>query len=183
MRNPEPGDQAEVQPAPAEHGRVLRDAALVLLISALAALGVNAVRPNGIPLLAAQPYETLVPCPEPGGEVVAVAASDPRLRDGGTLVVDARSAAEYQAGHFEGSVHAAFDWLAELDEIRPVVRNLAKQAARRQRVVVYGDGGDPDTGLEWAKLLAAEGIKHVHYVQGGAPALMGKPPSRRDGAP
>jgi predicted sulfurtransferase len=162
-----------------EYRLVLRDAGLVLLVSAVAALSVNAVRPNRIPLVADRPYETLVPCPEPGGEVAAMAASDPLLHDKGTLVVDARSAAEYQAWHFPGSVHAPFDWLAELDEVRPVVRKLAKQAAatHRQRVVVYGDGGDPDTGLEWAKLLAAEGIKHVHYLRGGAPALVGKPPS------
>jgi hypothetical protein len=150
-----------------EYRAVLRDAALVLLASAVAALSVNAVRPNRIPLVADRPYETLVPCPEPGGAVVVMAASDPLLHDRGTLVVDARSAADYQAWHVPGSVHAPFDWLAELDEVKPVVRNLAKQAAatHRQRVVVYGDGGDPDTGLEWAKLLAAEGVKHVHYVQ------------------
>ena len=162
---------------------VLRDAGLVVLVAAALALAVNAVRKNGIPLVANQPYETLVPCPEPGGAVEAVEASDPRLHDPGTLVVDARSAADYQAWHFAGAVHAPFDWLAELDEVRPVVKNLAQQAAHRQRVVVYGDGGDPDTGLEWAKLLSAEGIKHVHYVRGGAPALVQKPPSPKESAP
>ena len=164
---------------------VLRDAGLVVLVAAALALGVNAVRKNGIPLVADRPYETLVPCPEPGGAVEAVEASDPRLRDPGTLLVDARSAADYQAWHFAGAVHAPFDWLAELDEVRPVVKSLAKQAAgtHRQRVVVYGDGGDPDTGLEWAKLLAAEGIKHVQYVRGGVPALIGRPPSPKESAP
>jgi rhodanese-related sulfurtransferase len=168
-----------------EYRLVLRDAGLVVLVAAVGALSVNAVRQNHIPLVADRPYETLVPCPEPGGAVEAVEASDPRLHDPGTLLVDARSAADYRAWHLPGAVHAPFDWLAELDEVKPVVKHLAQQAAgtHRQRVVVYGDGGDPDTGLEWAKLLAAEGIKHVHYVRGGAPALIGKPPAPKESAP
>ncbi len=168
-----------------EHRPVLRDAGLVVLVAATLALAVNAVRKDGIPLVAERPYETLVPCPEPGGAVEAAEPSDPRLRDPGTLVVDARPAADYQAWHFAGAVHAPFDWLAEIEQVRPVVKRLAQQAAgtHRQRVVVYGDGGDPDTGLEWAKLLVAEGIKHVYYVRGGAPALMAKPPAPKESTP
>jgi rhodanese-related sulfurtransferase len=161
---------------------VLRDAGLVILICGAVAISVNTVRRDGIPLIARQPYQTLVPCPEPGGRVSAVSAHDPDLRSPTTLLVDARPAADYQAWHAQGAISAPFDWLAEIDELRPLVRSVARQAAGagRQRVIVYGDGGDPDTGLEWAKLLVAEGIKHVHFVTGGAPAIRGVPPSPRE---
>ena len=38
-------------------------------------------------------------------------------------------------------------------------------------MVVYGDGGDPDSGEQWAALLSGAGIKNVVFVKGGAPAL------------
>ncbi|MFH1437767.1 MAG: hypothetical protein ABIJ56_18815, partial [Pseudomonadota bacterium] len=38
-------------------------------------------------------------------------------------------------------------------------------------VVVYGDGDDPDSGKELGRELAGQGIRNVHYVEGGAPAI------------
>jgi hypothetical protein len=38
-------------------------------------------------------------------------------------------------------------------------------------VVVFGDGGDPDSGEQLARELAGAGIRNVVFVAGGAPRL------------
>jgi hypothetical protein len=47
-------------------------------------------------------------------------------------------------------------------------------------VVVYGDGGAPDTGELLAREISGHGIKHVFFVEGGAPELRS---SERPGGP
>ncbi len=39
-------------------------------------------------------------------------------------------------------------------------------------MVVYGDGGDPDSGEQLARELAGKGIRNVGFVRGGAPAIL-----------
>ena len=59
--------------------RALLEAASVALIGALAGLAVNALRADGLPLVARAPYQILVPCPEPGGPVEALDAGAPEI--------------------------------------------------------------------------------------------------------
>jgi rhodanese-related sulfurtransferase len=151
----------------------MRDAAIVAAVSGAVALAVNALRPEGIPLVARQPYETLVPCPEPGGTVTGIAADDEALRSSRSFLVDARSPNEYDRWHLPAAVNVPFDWL---DPVPPgVLDGLARAvaASRATRVVVYGDGGRPDSGEHLGKELSGRGIRHVSFVRGGATALRG----------
>lgn len=152
--------------------RTVREAAVVAGASALLALAANAVRPSGLPLVARAPYETLVPCPEPGGPVLGLEPDDPVLASPRSFLVDARSAGEYGAHHMPAAVNVAFDWLDPLPEER--LRELARAiaASRATRVVVYGDGGRPDSGEFLGREISGRGIKYVHFVRGGAPALL-----------
>lgn len=155
---------------------IVRDAMLVSAASGVIALAVNAVRRDGLPLVATAAYETLVPCPEPGGEVTGLAPADEALRSGRSFLVDARPPAEFDRWHLAGAVNVAFDWLdpvppAELDGLARAVAT-----SRATRVVVYGDGGRPDSGEHLGKELSGRGIRHVHYVIGGAAALHGEAP-------
>ncbi len=45
-------------------------------------------------------------------------------------------------------------------------------SSRATRVVVYGDGGRPDSGEHLGKEISGRGIKNVGFVEGGAPALL-----------
>ncbi|MBN2192712.1 MAG: rhodanese-like domain-containing protein [Polyangiaceae bacterium] len=152
---------------------IVRDAAVIAAVGSAVALVVNAVRPDRFPLLAKEEIETMVPCPEPMGTATAIAGSDERVRGTTTLLVDARDAEEFAAWHPAGAVSFPFDWLAESDEVEQQAAEVAKAIAksRRQHVVVYGDGGDPDSGEHWAALLSGAGIKNVVFVKGGASAL------------
>jgi hypothetical protein len=146
---------------------IARDALVVL--AACAALGSvwNLVRPHGIPFVQKTEYQILVPCPEGSGGAPALAASDPAIWEPRTLLVDARTAAEHQAWHPSGALPLPFDYLAPAPKAE--VRRIASSGAAR--VVVFGDGADPDSGEQLARELAGAGIRNVYFVPGGAKPL------------
>ena len=149
-----------------------RDAVVVAAAAALVALAFNAARPHGVPLVAVAPYETLVPCPEPGGEVTAAKPGEALAPGVRTAAIDARSAPEFGVWHLPGAVNVPYDWLDPTPEasLRELARNVAATGARR--VLVYGDGGRPDSGEHLARELSGRGIKNAAFVRGGAPALL-----------
>lgn len=151
--------------------QTLGEAILIAACCSLVALAVNALRPDGLPLIAERDYEILVPCPEPGGDVTAIAPSDPLLDSPSTFVVDARPAAAAEAWTFRQAMNVPYDYLDPTPEgvLREVARAIA--ASRARHLAVYGDGDDPDTGELLAKEISASGIKNVLFVEGGAPAL------------
>jgi hypothetical protein len=146
---------------------IVRDAALTLLVAAASGVVVNLVRPHGIPFVQKTEYQILVPCPEGSGDAPAMAADAPELRDARTLLVDARPAAQHAKGHLPGAINLPFDYLDPAP--RAEVRKIASSGAAR--VVVFGDGGDPDTGEQLARELSGAGIRNIFFVAGGAPAL------------
>ena len=154
--------------------RATVEAAAVAAVAGLVALGVNALRPQGLPLVARTPYEVLVPCPEPGGPVEPVEPADAALRGTRVFLVDARDAGSYRTGHLPGAVNVPYDWLDPLPE--PDLKRLARQiaASGATRVFVYGDGDRPDSGEHLGREISGRGIRNVGFVRGGAPALLGR---------
>ncbi len=150
----------------------LRDALIIAAISSTLALAINFVHPNAIPFIAAEPYQTLVPCPVSGGEVHTLQADDARLSLTTSFLIDARSPEEFEISHFPRAQNITYDYL---DATPPeILKQLAKTIAqsRAQQVIVYGDGDDPDTGHELGKEISGHGIKNIFYIQGGAPVLL-----------
>ena len=146
---------------------VVRDALIVLAACSAVGSAVNRLRPHGIPFVQKTEYQILVPCPEGSGEAPAIAAEDPSLAEPRTLLVDARSAADHQRWHPSGTVHLPFDYLQPAPKEQ--VQRIASSGAAR--VVVFGDGADPDSGEQLARELAGSGIRNVFFVPGGAKAL------------
>lgn len=150
-------------------GRAVFTGILVAAVSAAVGLAFNAARPGGIPIIADRPYEIFVPCPEPLGEVDPVEAAEAvkASSSGKALLVDAGSPDDFRSWHPRGAINIPFDY------IEPVgardVRRVASSGAGR--VIVYGDGADPDSGRELARELAGRGIRNVAFVQGGVQAL------------
>lgn len=148
------------------------DAAVATAVSAAVGLAVNAVRPSGLPLVATAPYQTLVPCPEPGGPVEPITSGDPSIFSERTFLIDARAAAEYRCGHLAGALNLPYDWLDPVpeDELQRIAGAIAATGATR--VVVYGDGGRPDSGEHLGREISGRGIKNVRVISGGAPAVL-----------
>jgi predicted sulfurtransferase len=152
-------------------GTALRDALLITVACGALGLLVNLFHPEKIPYIAEEEYETLVPCPEPGGEVTPLEPSDPALQAKETFVVDARTKEAHAEWNFRGAMNVPYDYLDPTPD--EVIHELAKKIAksRAQRVAVYGDGDRPDTGEQLGKEISGKGIKNVYFVKGGAPAL------------
>jgi hypothetical protein len=145
----------------------VRNAAIILLASAAIGLAVNYLRPHGIPLVQKSQYQILVPCPEGSGDAPGISADAPAVVEPRTLLVDARPASDHMRWHPRAALNLPFDYLAPAPPSE--VRKLASSGAAR--VVVFGDGGDPDTGEQLARELAGAGIRNVSFVKGGAAAL------------
>ncbi len=152
----------------------LVEAVVATVLSSVVALAVNALRPDGLPLVATAPYQTMVPCPEPGGPVEAIPPDDPVLRSNRAFLVDARPAAEFRLGHLEGAVNLPYDWLDPVpdENLRALAEAIAR--SRATRVAVYGDGGRPDSGEHLGREISGRGIKNVFFITGGAPAVLGE---------
>ena len=147
---------------------VVRDAAIVVAFSTAVALTTNAMHPTTrIPRVAEREYQVLVPCPEHEGKAAAAITPDQVRAEAGTMLVDAREEEAFKAWHPPGAVNVTYDFL------EPTPKELIKKVleARARRVVVYGDGDDPDSGEQLANELSGKGIRNVSYVKGGAPAL------------
>ncbi len=149
----------------------VEEALLVAAAAAGAAIAFNALRPGGLPLVAEAPYQTLVPCPEPGGPVAAVSAGDPVIASDRSFIIDARAAREFSEQHLPGARNIPYDWLDPVpdDVMDEVAQDIAASGA--VRVVVYGDGGRPDSGEFLGREISGRGIKNVFFVAGGAPTL------------
>jgi hypothetical protein len=169
---PIPATNAELPRAQDGFGPVLRDAAIVVVAASLVGVVANLLRSDDrLAWIQKTPYDTLVPCSEPVGQATAIGPEDPSLQEASSLVIDARASSEFGAWHLPRAINVPFDWLGPpvREEVERVAHDVAK--SRSRRVVVYGDGDDPDSGREWARLLAGGGIKNVSYVNGGGPAL------------
>jgi hypothetical protein len=156
----------------------LQEALLLTIIAGGVGAAVNLIHPERIPFVAGRDYETMVPCPEPGGEVKVMKPNDPLLSGSDTFVVDARPAEQYAEWHLGAAMKVPYDYLDPTpdDIIRELARRIARSKAKR--VVVYGDGDQPDTGEQLGKEISGKGIKHVFFVEGGIKNLK---PARKAG--
>jgi len=151
---------------------VLGRTALLAALCAGAGIGYNAIRPaGGLPLVAQAGFydnKVFVPCPEVLSEPEPLAPARILAWSADSiLVVDARSAEEYAAGHHAGAV--SFPYSALFAPGEEEIRDLSARAQKRAIVVC----GDEDIGS--GRLLAAElvegGLPTVYYVEGGCLAL------------
>ena len=152
--------------------RLLRDATVIVVAAATLGTISNALRrKEKLQWVQDKPYDVLVPCPEPVGQAQASKPDNPIILDRSSLLVDARAASDFALWHGPRAISAPFDWLGPPvhEEVMRVTQIVARSNAKR--VVVYGDGDDPDSGREWARLLSGGGIRNVFFVEGGAPAL------------
>jgi rhodanese-related sulfurtransferase len=108
--------------------------------------------------------------------VTPLEATDPFVHAEDTFLVDARRKQEHQAWRLRDAVNIPYDYLEPIPDeaLKGLIRGIQKSGARR--LVVYGDGKDPDSGEQAGKEISGKGVKNVFFVKGGAPALKGGGP-------
>jgi rhodanese-related sulfurtransferase len=139
----------------------LAQGSFLLLISVIAALAVNAIRPDGIALI-----------PEPQAEHTVVLESGERIdipleaarqawEAGEVQFLDARPASQYAEGHIEGAI--SLPWLSfdqHADRVLPILRDDAT-------LITYCDGVNCSLSKELAKILIDFGFPQVRVLVNG----------------
>ena len=135
--------------------------ALIICIAAVAlALLTNSLRSNGLPLFdaggSAHSTET-----NPGVRQIEFEAAVVRFNQGDALFADARSDADFSAGHIAGAVN-----LPALQPERWLEKFLPK-VDPQQTVITYCAGADCTLGKQLAQTLAEAGFEQVFYLMDG----------------
>jgi rhodanese-related sulfurtransferase len=132
---------------------------LVLLAAALG-LVVNALRPDGLPLL--QAGESLVEL-EQGAETIPLKDAIVLFATGRAVFVDARSPAAYAASHVQGAVSLPPDaFQARFPELESRLRGP-------ETVIAYCDGSLCPLAERVAALLRERGVDGVRVLENGWP--------------
>jgi hypothetical protein len=155
----------------------VRDAIAITIGCAIFALAFNALRSDGIALIQKSEYQILVPCPVTEGTVEAIEAKALKPGESRVLVIDARYSNDYKSWHFPGAINVTYDYLEPTDP--KTIGEIASSGAKK--VVIYGDGDNPDSGEQLAKEIAGKGIRNVSFVKGGSPKLNKSDPAGGEG--
>ncbi len=141
--------------------RTVREAVLIVGLSVVLGLAVNA------PLVrrwlkgdfdkgfaAAKAY--------PGVIQIGLAEAEDLFAEGKGLFVDARPSEEFRAGHISGALSLPFATAGEA-----ALGALISAIGPERSLVVYCSGGDCQSSLGLARLLAGRGLKEVRVFPGG----------------
>lgn len=139
---------------------------LMGLLAVVLSLGFNAVRPDGLSLIArervntgAAGADTLAARKTPKLATVQFAEVDALFAKEMAVFVDARDLKKYNAGHIPGAVHLPTDDYRDKKAAFAMPKGLL--------LVVYCDGGDCELSHELADLLIERGYQKVRVYEGG----------------
>jgi rhodanese-related sulfurtransferase len=149
-------------------------AVLIVFVGAGLGLGVNALRADGLALDgrgvtgAGSPGEPTGTCTANASTARApeISQAEARALHGQERVtfVDARSAADYRAGHVQGALSLPYDVAAQ------AAGKSSLPVPPDHRIVVYCDYFDCQLSEQLAQLLSQSGCERVRVLQGGFPA-------------
>ena len=137
----------------------IREALIVTIIAAVVGIGVNAVRDDGIPLVAS-PEDFSV---STKAELMRIQDARKLFDEGAAVFVDARSAEVFSSKHIEGAINIEpagnlddFSWLAKTDAY---IITYASRETQRQAGIV-------------ADRLIDIGCSKVYVLRGGLEAWL-----------
>ncbi|MHB8094550.1 MAG: rhodanese-like domain-containing protein [Candidatus Aminicenantales bacterium] len=98
----------------------------------------------------------------PGAVLISLPEAEDLFAGGQGVFVDARSVAEFQAGHIAGAMSMPYEEILKAEPERFVAA-----LPPGKMPVVYCSGGDCLTSLALAKLFAEHGAGEIRVFQGG----------------
>lgn len=137
----------------------------VIMTAGCVLIGVvfNAVRAEGIDLVARAEYEIFVPCPESLVEAETSSAEDVLTKT--VLYLDARPEEDCQRERIKGAICFPYPLLGD-----PAPEKVEQLKRRNVPIVTYGEGGRDRSGEMMAKLLTELGVSEVSHLEGGLTA-------------
>jgi len=130
----------------------------IIAVSAILALGANALRPGGpVPVQAAQ---SVVQLSKAGGDI-GIKDAALLFVTGRAVFLDARTQFEYELGHIRGALLLSpREFASQFQDIKP-------KLAGKEAVITYCDGELCPLGDSLAEHLRAAGIKNVYVLKNG----------------
>jgi rhodanese-related sulfurtransferase len=157
--------------------RELLGGGALMIVAAIVGVAVNAARPDGIALIQdGAPVATAAGVQAPaidadsavgGAEAalpegaVSLAQVKSAFDTGSAVIVDARSASDYQEGHIPGAINIPHDRIAEF------VETLNNEISMDAEVICYCHGPDCDFSDLLATELKVMGYQKVSVFTGG----------------
>ena len=139
--------------------QALRQSLSLLLVATAVGLGVNALRPDRLPLVADWSLTAQLSS-VPGGEASVITLEEAQMLYFGQQAVflDARTAEAFQAGHIEGARNLAWE---AFDELYPeVMANISTDAV----IITYCDGETCSLSKDLALALIAKGFQQARVL-------------------
>lgn len=141
--------------------RILGQSLGLLALSAALAFGVNALRPDGLPLVpAVQAAQSAVQLAPAGGEIALKDAALLFL-SGRAVFLDARTGYEFQQGHIQGAINLPpREFASQFQDIKP-------RLAGKEAVITYCDGERCPLSHALAEHLRGAGVRNVYELKNG----------------
>jgi rhodanese-related sulfurtransferase len=138
-------------------------ALIVLMFSTGLAFTVNALRSQGLPLVAPFPPEYQCPSLTPAGRPLKVAqalkSNIPGQKD--VVFVDARPRELFEIGHIKGAIDVPYSF------IEPTPKEIIDRLKRFRTVIIYCNTKDSEESKLMAGELSQAGVERVFYLEGG----------------
>lgn len=128
---------------------------VIVVASTAVGLAVNAVSPRRIPYVT--PPKPVIA----DSEFISLAEAHKLWNSGGAFFLDARSPADYAAGHIANAFNLPAESFTEhFPQVAPFL-------SEKSPVVCYCDGVECDLSHHLVELLRQQGFKNVHILKNG----------------
>lgn len=140
---------------------VLWQGGVILLFASLVALGVNHVRPGGIPLVADWSPEAQLTLESGDSLAISLDEAETLFLTQSAVFLDARSPELFAEGHIQGAVN--LPWDAFEQEFAPVMASVSQDTP----LVAYCDGESCGLSRDLAIALLEKGYTNVRVLVNG----------------
>lgn len=153
---------------------MIRQAAVLIVISAVLGFGVNLISPNKIAYIGE--YRELFsgdgPIVPPTAEAgdppfIDVSVAQMKYASGNALFVDARDPSEFECGTIPGSVNVPFEYIPEEGWIE-FIDSAMGYPDKDEWIITYCSGEECDLSLHLARNLQELGYTNVEIFFGGS---------------
>ena len=137
--------------------------AIIIVVSCACALVFNALRPGGIPFIQDWDLRDLAVCTD-GSRIPWLETNEAiaMFEGGQALFIDARTPAEFDAGHIPNAINVPYD------EFDSYLELLLEQAPMYNVLVTYCDGAECHSSIELAIKLCNAKLGDTRIFFGGA---------------